>query len=316
VVDSEGHSFKIDQDRLILDLARRQHGHVARWQLLDLGATQGLIAGRLAAGAWVAVHQGVYCIGPRRNDPVSRAAAAVLACGPEAVLSHASAASLWGFLPRWTFPMDVTTKVKRSRPGITTHRCQALISADNSLQLGVKVTSRARTLLDISPRLPSKQLTRTVNNALREHEVSQDALSDVIGRNPLHPGATLLTPFLDLPGGNPTNSYLEDDFLPFLATYGLPTPLTNVIVNGRQVDVYFPEHNLIVELDGWGYHNTRHAFETDRERDAHQLAHGIQTVRITKDRVTANPAREAERLQSILDLAAAYSRWQKNCSPP
>jgi hypothetical protein len=65
-----------------LDLARRQHGHVARFQLLELGAAQGLIAGRLASGAWVAVHQGAYCIGPRRNDPLSRAAAAVLACGP------------------------------------------------------------------------------------------------------------------------------------------------------------------------------------------------------------------------------------------
>jgi hypothetical protein len=305
VVDSEGNSFKIDQDLVILDLARRQHGHVARSQLLDLGVSQGLIAGRLAAGTWVAVHQGVYCIGPRRNDPVSRAGAAVLACGPEAVLSHTSAASLWDFLPRWTFPLEVTTKVKRARPGIVTHRCQSLNRSDNSLQHGVKTTSPARTLLDIAPRLTPKQLSRTVNNALREHDVRDDALKDVIGRNPYHPGTKLLTPFLDLPGSNPTNSHFEDDFLPFLAKHGLPTPLTNVYVNGRQVDVYFPDHNLIIELDGWAFHKDRRAFEDDRERDAHQLAHGIRTLRITAERFRADRDRELARLQTIIDEASA-----------
>ncbi len=112
-----GNSSKIRLDPEILDLARRQHGHVARWQLLELGASDGLIRGRLASGAWVTVHVGVYCIGPRRNDPVSRAAAAVLACGRGAVLSHASAASLWGFLPRWCFPLEVTSKDRRDASG-------------------------------------------------------------------------------------------------------------------------------------------------------------------------------------------------------
>ncbi|HEY1715911.1 MAG TPA: hypothetical protein VGG07_23625 [Solirubrobacteraceae bacterium] len=303
MADSEGHSFKIRLDSRILDLARRQHGHVARFQLLELGAAQGLIAGRLAAGAWVAVHQGVYCIGPRRNDPVSRAAAAVLACDPGAVLSHSSAASLWGLLPRWEFPLHVTAERRRERPGIVTHRCQALVSSDNSLQLGVKVTSPARTLLDLAPTLNPKQLTRTVNNALREHDVRPDALHDVIERNRYHPGTKLLKPFLDLPGQNPTNSSFEDDFLPFIAKYGFPTPLTNVWVNGRQVDIYFPDHNLIVELDGWDYHKDRHAFEDDRERDAHQLAHGLRTLRITRDRFKGDPDREAARLQQILDQA-------------
>jgi very-short-patch-repair endonuclease len=76
-----------------------------------------------------------------------------------------------------------------------------------------------------------------------------------------------------------------------------------VWVNGRQVDIYFPDHNLIVELDGWDYHKDRHAFETDRERDAHQLAHGLRTLRITRDRFKGDPDREAARLQQILDQA-------------
>jgi hypothetical protein len=110
-----------------------------------------------------------------------------------------------------------------------------------------------------------------VNDALRSKLLRQPALQDVITRNHLNHGATLLKPFLDLPGTNPTNSHFEDDFLAFIAKYGLPTPLINHPLNGKIVDVYFPDHNLIVELDGWEYHKDRHAFETDRERDAQRL---------------------------------------------
>jgi hypothetical protein len=102
-----------------MERARRQHGHVARWQLLELGVGRGTIAGRLKSGEWFGRHAGVYSIGPRRDDPVSRAAAAVLACGREAVLSHGSAGSLWGFGVRWTTPLEVTAPSRRTRRGIT-----------------------------------------------------------------------------------------------------------------------------------------------------------------------------------------------------
>ncbi|HEX3975794.1 MAG TPA: hypothetical protein VHW96_05990 [Solirubrobacteraceae bacterium] len=273
---------------------------MTRNQLLDLGASRGLIAGRLESGAWVAVHQGVYCIGPRRNDPVSRAAAAVLACGPGAVLSHGSAASLWGFLPRWRGPMEVTTKGKRARPGILTHRCQSFQPRDATRQRGVPTTSRARTLLDVAPGLAAKRLTRLVNDARRKNDLRLPALQDVLDRNPLHPGTKLLRPFLDDPA-NPTASGLEDLFLEFIKKYDLPTPIINFNLRRKQPDAYFPEHNLIVELDGWEFHKDRHAFEEDRERDAENLRHGTPTIRITEQRLTHHADREAQRLQKILD---------------
>ena len=168
------------------------------------------------------------------------------------------------------------------------------------MQLGVKVTSPARTLLDLAPRLSQRERTRLVNDALRSKLLRQPALQDVIERNPRHPATKLLKPFLDLPGTNPTNSSFEDDFLAFIKKYRLPTPLMNHPLNGTIVDAYFPDHNLIVELDGWDYHKDRHAFESDRERDAHHLAHGTPTVRITKDRLEHTPDREAARLEAIL----------------
>lgn len=307
MVNSEGNSCKIDHDPAILDLGRRQHGHVARWQLLDLGVSQGLIAGRLAASAWVAVHAGIYCIGPRRNDPVARAAAAVLACGPGAVASHTSAASLWGFLPRWSWPMEVTTNVKRTRPGILTHRCQSMQPRDVTRQHGVPSTTPARTALDIAPRLTRKELTRLVNDARHDGFLRDAALSDVMDRNPLHPGTKLLKHFVDSPH-HPTNSDFEDDFLAFVEKYGLPRPEINFPYNGRRLDAFWPEYGLIVECDGWEFHRQQQAFEDDRERDADHLDHGLSTVRITKARLEQAPGYEAARLKRILRRLAAQRR--------
>ena len=276
---------------------------MTRSQLLGLGVSRGLITGRLESFAWVAVHQGVYCIGPRRNDPVSRAAAAVLACGRGALLSHQSAASLWGFLPRWSFPLHVTAERHRERPGIVTHRCQSLNRSDNSLQHGVRVTAAARTVLDLAPGLSHKQLTRLVNDTRRRNQLRLPALEDVLDRNPYHPGTKLLRPFLEDPG-NPTNSEFEDAFRAFIAKYQLPTPEININRKAGRADAFFAEHGLIVELDGWEFHKDHQAFEDDRERDAENLRVGVATMRITRDRFDNSADREAARLKEILDRLA------------
>jgi very-short-patch-repair endonuclease len=101
-------------------------------------------------------------------------------------------------------------------------------------------------------------------------------------------------------GYQPTRSEFEGTFLAFCAQHDLPTPIVNRKANGHERDMMFPDHNLIVELDGWDYHRDRHSFESDRDRDADQLAHGQPTVRITWERITETPAKEATRLQRIL----------------
>jgi Transcriptional regulator, AbiEi antitoxin len=284
----------------VLALAKSQHGHVARRQLLALGLSRGTIDGRIEAGEYLRVHHGVYGIAPLRDDPVSRAAAAVLACGEGAVLSHGSAATLWGFSRYWTFPLEVIAKGERERPGITTHRCRTLKRRDVTRQLGIPTTSPERTILDLAPRLAKKQLTRMVNDARLRGYVHLASLTDLVARNRHHPGAKLLKPFVEQPG-NPTRSGFEDAFRDFCAKYGLPTPLINTMLNGYEVDAYFPDHRLIVQLDGLRYHNDPASFEEDRDRDAEQLKHGVRTIRITDERFITSPDREAARLLEILD---------------
>ena len=195
------------REAAIREHARRQAGHVTRSQLLELGLTNGGIGRRLARGALIARYTGVYALPPARQDAPAIIAAAVLACGPHALASHSSAAFLWGFLPRFKSPPEISLPTGDRRPRhILTHRCPSLDRSDSSLQLGVKTTAPARTLLDLAPRLSHKERTRLVNDALRSKLLRQPALQDVITRNRLNHGATLLKPFLDLPGQNPTNS--------------------------------------------------------------------------------------------------------------
>jgi hypothetical protein len=284
----------------VRELARRQSGNFSRQQLLAQGLGAEAIKARLRNGSFVLRYHGVYSQAPARQDPQARIAAAVLAGGPHAAASHATAAYLWGFLLHYQPPPEISLAQGDRRPrGILTHRCPSLQPRDVTCQRGIPTTTRARTALDLAPRLTKKQLTRLVNDARRDGHLRLDALNDIIARNPPHPGTKLLKPFTDSPG-NPTNSGFEDDFLAFTEKYGLPTPLINAIVNGKQVDAYFPDHNLIVECDGWPFHRDRAAFEDDRERDAHQLAHGIATVRITRERLEQTPDREAARLARIL----------------
>ena len=243
----------------------------------------------------------MYCQAPARQDPQALIAAAVLAGGPDAVASHASAAWLWGFLTRYDPTPEITLTTGDRRPRhILTHRCPSLQPRDITHQRGVPSTSPARTALDLAPRLTARQRRRLVNDGRLNGYLRLPALEEVLQRNPYHPGTTLLRPFVENPR-NPTRSPFEDDFLAFIQKYNLPTPQINVDVNGREVDAYFPEANLIVELDGWDTHQDHDAFEDDRERDADHLDHGHSTLRITKQRLTTTPDHEAARLHRIVN---------------
>ncbi len=246
------------------------------------------------------VHRGVYAVGRPPAAPLEKATAAVLACGPRAALSHGSAMTLWGFWRRWDEPFEVTLAGDRRPKGIHVHRCATLLRRDVVLRDGIRVTSAARMLLDMATLIPPKSLTRFVNNGRLAELLTLEALADVAARNPSHPGAALLRAHA-ANTQNPTRSGGEDDFQTFCKRHGLPTPLTNTKVHGFEVDAYFPQEELIVELDGWPYHRSRQSFEDDRDRDATMLVHRIPTVRITYDRLKKDPAREAARLHSILE---------------
>jgi hypothetical protein len=291
----------VPSERALAKLAARQYGHVTYGQLVALGFTRSAIGTRIKQRRLIRVFARVYAVGHVRPEAVARAAAAVLAGGDGAVLSHFSAAALWGFRDDWPARPEITLAAKRRPTGIRVHVQPALHrSKDIRRHRSIRVTGPARTLLDIAPRLTEPTLARAVNEARLNSGLCRSHLAALLARQPRHPGIRLLERFVDAPSG-PTRSEFEDRFLELARDHGLPTPLINVYVCGFQVDVYFPVQRVIVELDGWNFHQTRRAFERDRERDAVTLAAGIVTVRITWERLVQTPEREAARLRAILE---------------
>jgi hypothetical protein len=289
----------------IARIAGRQLGNITREQLLGLGAGADAIKYWVRLGRLHRVFQGVYAVGRPPITPLEKAAAAVLACGNRSALSHGSALTLYGLWKRWDQPFEVTVVGDRRPRGITVHRAVGLLRRDVRTEQGIRVTSPPRTLLDTAPRMPSSSLTRRVNEARRANLLTPADIGDVIDRFPYRRGATLLKPHADT-AQNATRSGFEDDFLAFCDRYGLPTPRTNIDLHGFEVDAYFEEAKLIVECDGWRFHNDRQAFEDDRERDATMLLHGVVTVRITKRRLRQDPDREAARLGTIIAARRPY----------
>jgi hypothetical protein len=289
-----------DIDRAIAQIAGRQNGNVTRRQLLEVGLDDDGIRWRLLRGRLFRVHRGVYSVGRPPTTDLEKASAAVLACGDRAALGFGSALTLYGFWKRWDQPFEVVVAGDRRPTGVRTHRMTGLLRRDIAIEQGIAVTSPAATLLHCAPRLRPRSLTRAVNDWRRAELVTLGELADVVNRFPLHPGAPLLRPHADATQ-NPTRSAFEDDLIPFCKRFGLPEPRLNHRLHGYEADAYFEDAKLIVECDGWDFHNDRQAFEDDRERDAKMLALGIATVRITKRRLTGQPEREAARLHSILE---------------
>jgi very-short-patch-repair endonuclease len=200
----------------------------------------------------------------------------------------------------------------RRRKGIRAHRA-ALTRDDAAIQQGLRVTSPARTLLDMAPRLTGKQLRRAVNTLRLSRHMTEEQLKDVLERFPRHPGARRLRALAGIHRGA-TRSRLEDKFDDFCERWSLGRPRLNEKINGREVDAFFAEERLIIEVDGYEVHSGRVSFEDDRDRDADMLALDLPTVRVTEERMDNEPEREAERLRRI--LAIRRRRRSRGAEPP
>jgi hypothetical protein len=265
---------------------------VTRQQLLDLGVPPRTITRWIHAARLIPVHVGVYAVGHAQHGPLANAMAAVLACGDLAVLSHDSAAALWG-VRRWPPVPEVTCALERRRPGIRTHRTETLSTRDVRRHRNIRVTSPSRTILDIQRRLTDNQLTRAVNELRLQKHLGASELERLLQRSPR------IANLVD-PTQNPTRSGKEDDFVAFCQQHGLPIPRTNVMLFGHEADAVFDAEKVIVEIDSWDTHKSFKSFKSDRRRDAAAAEHGYLTVRLISDLLAADPHGEAESLRRTL----------------
>jgi hypothetical protein len=232
--------------------------------------------------------------------------AAVLACGPGAVLSHRSAAALWGFGREHPSYIDVSARrASESRiPGLRCHRRPSLPSNEVELRSSIPVTQPVRTFLDLATVTGPKTLERAINEADKLDVIDADSLRKALDDHPGQPGIRLLRHVLDEHTFRLSDDELERLFRPLAAAAGLPIPLTKHIVNEFEVDFFWPDLGLVVETDGWRYHRTPSAQTRDALRFQTHTASGLTPLRFSHYQVKYEP----RHVQDILTKTATNLR--------
>lgn len=274
-------------DAIVASVATRQHGVLTADQLARAGLSPAGVTRRLTAGRLHRIHRGVYAVGHRNLSNEGKWIAAVLASGEGAVLSHTSAAELWGIRrirrpsgsgdPNAVHVTVPSTAGQAKRDGITLHRSTTLSASSCTRRSSIPVTTPARTLADLQRIISPARFSA----ALREAE------------------------FLRLPIGDHfetsrTRSELEEAFLTLCRRHRLPQPAVNARVDRYEVDFLWREQSLIVEVDGWTSHGTRSAFEEDRARDTRLSVLGHRVVRFTWRNIDEDPRQVARTIRGLL----------------
>jgi very-short-patch-repair endonuclease len=283
-------------------LARKQHDVVARRQLIELGFRPDAIKHRVAKGRLHPLGWGVYAVGTPHLTRYGRWMAAVLSCGRDAALSDESAAALLGIRRDrgGKIEVSVSVQVMRRPKGIVVHRRRRRGPWEVTVHEGIPVTSPACTLVDLATRLSRRQLEAAINEADKRDLIDPESLRSALERLTGRAGVAALRELLDRLTFRLTDSELERHLLPIAHRVGLGPPETGVNVNGFEVDLYWPDLDLVVETDGLRYHRTPAQQARDRLRDQAHLAAGTTPLRFTHAQVWFEPEHVERTLDSVV----------------
>jgi very-short-patch-repair endonuclease/predicted transcriptional regulator of viral defense system len=293
-------------EAVIARLASSQHGMVTTGQLIAAGIGARAIRRRVDGGWLARVHDGVYLVG-LFPGPFGPEMAAQLACGKRAFVSHASAAAVHGLRRRPVAMVDISAVGGSTgrREGIRAHRASALSESEMTVVSGIRVTTPARTLLDVAASTSSAGLERLTEEAQVQKVVTRDELLAVLRRGAGRPGVAKLRAVVG-PEDEPTftRSEAERRLRRLIRAAGLPQARTNVRVAGWLVDAVWHRQRLVVEVDGYRFHRTRAKFERDRRMDGRLLMAGYRVLRVTWRQLT----REPELVVAMIATALAAER--------
>jgi very-short-patch-repair endonuclease len=282
-------------DDRIRAISDEQRARVARAQLLEAGIGGCAIKRRVRNGRLELLHRGVYGLPHTAELPLGAEAAALLACGTGAVLSHHSAATLWRLRAGVARPVHVTIPGHRGCPsptGVVVHRCETIGPADARRCEGLPATSPARTLLDVSATVTDREVELMLDEGLFVRRIVTVAhLNDVLARAGKHAGRGRLARVArGHTRSSKTDSPPEERMLTLLRAADLPEPDLQVYVLGYRIDFLWPELGLALEVDAYGTHGSRRRFESDRRRDARLLTEkGITVLRVTEASIEQRP---------------------------
>lgn len=298
-------------DRAIAAVAQAQHNTVTLGQIEALGLSGRALRHRAVAGRLHRLHHGVYAVECPGSE--GRWMAAVLACGPGAVLSHRSAAALWGIAEDRGAAVDVSAphRAGRSRPGIAAHRGGRLEDIDVTTHRGIPCTSLERTLLDLAGVVGRRSLERAVDRAEELRTFDLRKLEDIVDRCRGRRGVRALAGVIAAYDGPAVSrSEAEERFLSLVVEAGLERPRMNAWIpldegSGYSPDFLWTDARLIVEVDGRTYHAKQRAFTEDRRRDRRLALAGFETRRYAAAEVFDEPTRVVDELSTFLQQRRA-----------
>jgi hypothetical protein len=281
-------------------IAARQQGVVTREQLLAAGVTRHEIARLVRRGALIRMHRGVYRVGHGAPSVLARYMAAVLACGDGAVLSGRAAAHLHSLVKGPAATPEVTTTRDRQVKGVKVRRVRTLPRGHVIRRRSIPVTSVPRTLVDLAAIMPTEELGRACHEAVVKHGTTPGQVERVLAQRPGAAGAPTLRRIMV--GDEPvTLSRLERRFLNLLRAAGLPLPVTNRRFGAHWVDCRWPEFRLTVELHSYRFHNSRRAWENDRQRERDARGRGDEFRRYTWADLEERPSELAGEIAALVE---------------
>jgi hypothetical protein len=254
-------------------LASQAHGVVTWEEMRDAGISAKQIKRRVQSGALIRQHRGVYRVGHSAPSVLACYMAAVKACGPGALLCGKAAAYLHGLIKGRPPPPEVIAPTERCVNGLRTHRTKRFDPCDATTVHHIPTTTVPRTLVDLAADLDEDALARACHEAGVKYRTTPAQVQAVLRRRPSSPGAKKLQRIMS-GDVKVALSKLERVFLRKLEADGLPLPRTNRVAGGRRVDCRWPDHKLTVELNGWRFHNSRHSWEQDNQREREARARG------------------------------------------
>lgn len=292
----------------LAELGDAQYGVATAAQLRRLEFSTSAIGRWAKCGRLHRVHRGVYAVGRPGLSRHGRCQAALLACGPRSLLSHRSAAWLWGISPLFPWEVEVTVPGSRRRPpGILVHGTRVLGASERVRAERLPVTSVARTLYDVAATGAPKQLERMVERAKRLDLLQIDAIDCLLSERHGSAGSRRLDEAIEIYRDPAfSRSRAELLFLDLVKKGGLSRPALNSWVAGHEIDAYWEVERFAVEVDGWETHGTRLAFESDPVRQEDLKLAGIDSIRVTARRIEREPEVVATRLKILLAQRRRY----------
>lgn len=284
-------------------LATRQYGVITGRQLNELGYSETAIKRAVATGRLHAWHRSVFAVGHQGLNPHGLCLAAVLFRGEGALISHQSAIWLWGMERKLEIPVHVSVRWRgHGQNGIGLHHCPALRAEDMVETERLPVTGVARTLLDYASEAKPFRLERAIDQADRLDLLDLAAIDRITEEVRGHRGRVRLLRAMTIYREKGfTRSGGEKRMLAALADVGVRRPLVNNFIEGYELDFFWEEERLVVELDSWEHHRSRRSFEEDRDRQEKLSMAGIETIRITGTRLRREPRKVAKRIAAHLE---------------